>query len=62
MAQEVLSEDFYCEVGNRASLRGWKVGSIAQGEGASAATATDGGIAIGSVGGDVNLGDKDKPI
>jgi hypothetical protein len=35
-------------------------GAIAQGEGASAATATNGGIAIGSVGGDVNMGDVER--
>jgi hypothetical protein len=37
-------------------------GAVAQGSGATATTAT-GGIAIGSVGGDVNMGDKpkDKP-
>jgi hypothetical protein len=35
-------------------------GSAAQGNGATAATATGGGIAIGSVGGDVNVAAKDK--
>lgn len=37
-----------------ATMRG--TGSVAQGPGATAVTATDGGIAVGSVGGDVHLG------
>jgi hypothetical protein len=38
----------------QASLTG--TGSIAQGKGATATTATEGGLAIGSAGGDVNVG------
>jgi hypothetical protein len=43
----------------QATIRG--TGSVAQGPGASAVTATEGGIAIGSIGGDVHLGQVPAP-
>jgi hypothetical protein len=53
--QQAQSHAVAAGVSYQATISG--TGAAAQGEGASAATATNGGIAIGSAGGDVNIGD-----